>query len=338
MKKNDKIIDCVGIIGLGVGNKHLINLYKNSHCKEIIIFDYNFNLCEKLKNKYKKKVSIAKNENAIFRNKNINLVVIASYDNDHCKHILKAIKNNKNIFCEKPLCVSNLELNKISDSIVFNKYKKNIYVNHVLRSAPLYKWLKKNIENNKFGKIYYYEGQYLYGRIDKILSGWRGKDPKYSAFHGGAIHLIDLLIWILNIKPTKVRGFSNKFYSNYNQSLVKDFYEADLFHSNNMKGKIIVDLCCSHKHQHVLKIFGTKKCFIYDDMGARIFERKGKKIIKKFLNLRSLPITKTDHFFQMLNNNKQNSLKNIFNGISIANYCVQADKKNKEIKISYKQN
>ena len=92
------------IIGSGIGIKHLeaINKYKKSNVKI---------LCEK--NKAKRKILIKKypnikiveNENDIFLDKKINLVSIASYDNDHFDQIVKCIKYNKNIIVEKPMCL-----------------------------------------------------------------------------------------------------------------------------------------------------------------------------------------------------------------------------------------
>ena len=46
------------------------------------------------------------------------------------------------------------------------------------------------------GRLYYLEGDYAYGRLPKILSGWRAEIPIYSVVHGGAIHIIDLLLWL----------------------------------------------------------------------------------------------------------------------------------------------
>ena len=68
------------IIGMGVGQKHFeaIENYKDSKVK--IICEKNKKKIVLLKKKYPKKI-ITNNENDIFKDKTINLVSIASYDN-----------------------------------------------------------------------------------------------------------------------------------------------------------------------------------------------------------------------------------------------------------------
>ena len=88
-------------IGLGFGKIHAKIFNKSKLTKLICVSDKN-----------KKKKTIAKslktvfvdNTNHIFNNKKINLVSIATYDNYHFQYLYKAIKTNKNIFVEKPMC------------------------------------------------------------------------------------------------------------------------------------------------------------------------------------------------------------------------------------------
>ena len=53
-----------------------------------------------LKKKYRSKI-IVTNEDKMFKDKSINLVSIASYDEYHYNQILKCIKYNKHIIVEK---------------------------------------------------------------------------------------------------------------------------------------------------------------------------------------------------------------------------------------------
>ena len=63
-----------------------------------------------------------------------------------------------------------------------------------MRSSKVFKYVLNQIRAGKFGKIYYFEGDYLYGRLKKLTNGWRGADVNYSVILGGGIHLIDLMI------------------------------------------------------------------------------------------------------------------------------------------------
>ena len=46
----------------------------------------------------------------MFKDKSINLVSIASYDEYHYNQILKCIKYNKHIIVEKPMCLNEKQL------------------------------------------------------------------------------------------------------------------------------------------------------------------------------------------------------------------------------------
>ena len=69
------------VIGTGVGIKHIeaIHNYKNFRVK--IICEKNIKKFLYLKKKYKK-IKIVSNENEIYKDKDIRLVSIASYDED----------------------------------------------------------------------------------------------------------------------------------------------------------------------------------------------------------------------------------------------------------------
>lgn len=120
------------IIGMGIGKKHLeaIEGYKNS--KVIMICEKDQKKISQLKKKYPNK-NVVSDDNEIFKNKDINLVSIASYDNYHYKQVIKSIKAKKNIIVEKPICLKRSELKNI-----YNLLKKNpkikIISNLVLRT------------------------------------------------------------------------------------------------------------------------------------------------------------------------------------------------------------
>ena len=51
-----------------------------------------------------KDIKIYKNSDDLINDKTINTVSICTYDHFHMDQIIKCLKNNKNVFCEKPLC------------------------------------------------------------------------------------------------------------------------------------------------------------------------------------------------------------------------------------------
>ena len=143
---------------------------------------------------------------------NLDLLVIASPDHLHAKYLVKAIDLGINCFVEKP-AVAN-----ISDFIdlraaIENNPEVQITSNLILRAAPLFIELKKAFNDNAFGSKVFIEGKYLYGRWERLTTGWRGV-PGYSVILGGLIHIVDMLCFVTGNyefeKKTELHRLTNK--------------------------------------------------------------------------------------------------------------------------------
>ena len=83
----------VGIIGLGIGERHA-NIYeKHAKCNLLGIYDFDSKKLKHIKSKFPY-VKVYNSDLEILNDEKIDLVSIASYDNYHFKQILKAINNN----------------------------------------------------------------------------------------------------------------------------------------------------------------------------------------------------------------------------------------------------
>ena len=321
------------IIGSGIGIKHLeaINKYKKSNVKI---------LCEK--NKAKRKILIKKypnikiveNENDIFLDKKINLVSIASYDNDHFDQIVKCIKYNKNIIVEKPMCLKISEL-KIIKSLLRKKPKIKIISNLVLRANSLFLNLKKkiNIEN-----IFYIEADYIWGRIHKLYE-WRSKINDYSLTLGAGIHMIDLIMWLLNKRPISVQTFGNKLVTK-NSKFKKDSFLLFIFKfPNNILVKVTANAAGQYRHFHEVKIFEKGKTFVHSFGGTYMFDRKNKaKVIKTNYPDKQNRKKLIQNFIDVLIGSVRKEIISLKEQIDLMTVCFAADKSlkyKKQIKINY---
>ena len=80
--------------------------------------------------------------------------------------------------------------------------------NMVLRCNPRFEYLRKLYKSKKFQDLYFIEGDYYWGRPTNYLSGsWI---DNYSIILGAAIHLIDLIIWIIGQRPTHIEAIGNR--------------------------------------------------------------------------------------------------------------------------------
>ena len=269
----------VGVIGLGVGAKHARVLYSNKKVNLVTLCDFD-NKKINLYKKIFKNCKFTTNPDDIFKNPNIDIVSIASYDNFHAKHILQAIKYNKHFFVEKPFCLNINELNKICLNL---KKKKKIifYSNLVLRSNPAFMDLKKRIKKKTTGDIYYCEGDYNYGRINKILYGWRGQIPFYSVILGGAIHLIDLIVWLSNKKIQYVTAEGNKISTNNTNFKNYDLVSALLKFKDGMIAKVTSNFASVTPHHHILSVYGTKSTFFYNNKVIKFYKSRDDLNLKK---------------------------------------------------------
>lgn len=117
--------------------------------------------------------------------------------------------------------------------------------------------------------MYAFDGDYLYGRLPKITEGWRSRIDDYSVMEGGGIHLIDLMLWITGERPTTVRTAGNRICTHGTVFRYDDFHAATFTFPSGMIGRITANFGCVHGHQHVVRVFGTKGTFVYDDVGPR---------------------------------------------------------------------
>ena len=101
----------IALIGCGNWGK---NIARNLHQMGSLacIYDSNINLSEKLSYDY----SLPTLElNEIFKDHNINAIVIASPAMTHKDIAIEALNNDKDVFIEKPFCLSLTHAQKLSE-------------------------------------------------------------------------------------------------------------------------------------------------------------------------------------------------------------------------------
>ena len=326
-----------GIIGMGIGEKHLIALNKNKNSIVKYGCDFNNQKITYLKSKYPK-IKIVKNENEIFKDKNIDLVSIASYDNYHFRQVLKAIKFNKNIIIEKPLCLTEKEF-KIIKKKLYSNPKIKITSNLVLRTLDIFTKLKKKINKKTIQKPYYIEADYLWGRKHKLF-GWRSKIKNYSLIFGAAIHMIDLVMWLVNDRPVDVTAYGNNIVTKNSSFKKNSFIIIVLKFANGMISKITGDGVCVYPHFHEIKLYSKNRSIIHSYKNSFELTNKNMKL-KKLKGI--YPDKKSrkkiiDSFVNSLCDNKIKPIVSKKDMLDLMTVCIAAEKSlksSKSIKIKY---
>lgn len=276
----------IGIIGLGIGEQHLIGYKKSKFVDSISICDFNKKKLNSISEKYNIK-KIYKTDEEMINDKNLDVISIASYDQFHFNQIVSSLRNNKHVFCEKPICLNIREL-KIIEKLLRKKKKLILTTNTILRESPRFLDLKNKIKNGYFGKIYFIELDYNYGRLNKITDGWRGKIDNYSVVFGGGIHMVDLLLWFKGSLPTQIKSFSNNICLQKSKLTINDFVISLL----KFKDKSVAKLSCNfgsiYPHFHRIIIYGTKRSY-EQTFNSSIFLEKLKNEIRLIKNKEPYP-------------------------------------------------
>ena len=124
----------------------------------------------------------------------------------------------------------------------------------VLRTCPLFVKVRDEVKSQKMGEIYHLEADYLWGRKEKIISGWRAEADFYSIIYGAAVHMIDLVVWITGKKPITVKAFGSNIIASGTNQKYNDFAILLLEFEDQMSIKISAHGGVVHPHFHTLKI------------------------------------------------------------------------------------
>ena len=181
---------------------------------------------------------------AVIGNDQINTIFIATPHHLHANYVIKALAVNKNVFVEKPLCLTKEELEEIRK--VEANSKGQVMVGFNRRFAPQIVALKDKMNDNLPKAINY--------RINagKLPADHWTQDPKVGGGRiiGEACHFIDLCSFIAGSPITKINanalkdannlldtvsislGFENgsvaniSYFSNGNKKLNKEYLEV----------------------------------------------------------------------------------------------------------------
>lgn len=134
----------------------------------------------------------------ILCSKDIDIVNICTPNIYHKDEVIKAIKNGKHIYCEKPLAVNAEETEEILDSLKGTHCVNQIVFNN--RFLPAIMRAKELVDEGRLGRMLVFRAKYLHsGSVDPLRPiGWK-QDEKYG---GGVVrdlgsHVLDLMYYLI---------------------------------------------------------------------------------------------------------------------------------------------
>jgi len=287
------------VIGLGIGEQHALTYEAHPDCVLSVLCDLSGTKLTEVGKRFPG-ASTTQNPDSVIDDPNIDILSIASFDDAHAEQVARALDSGKHVFVEKPLCQNIEELVAIKNVWHRHRGRVKLSSNVVLRTAPLYCWLRERIRSGELGEVYSFDGDYLYGRLEKITHGWRKDVADYSVMAGGGIHLIDLFVWLTSLRPRTIYAVGNRICARDSEFLYDDYTAATLNCPSGAVARFTANFGCVHRHQHVLRIFGTNSTFIYDDAGPRWHWTRDAAAAASPVNLSPFPVSKGDLLRQFI--------------------------------------
>jgi len=235
----------VGMIGLGSWGK---NIYRNLETLNVLKKIYDSNT-EHLNNTVTSKKKIANNADEIILSKDIDNIFVASPADTHKNYIIKSLLNNKNVFVEKPLCLSLKDAMEIKN--LSSEVNKIVFVGHLLHYHNGFNELKNIIKLGKIGNLKIIKANRLnFGAVRQ----------KESVLFDLASHDISMILSLTQKNPIRVQTESLPIL----QDNIADIATIHLDFEDNLKSRISVSWLHPFK-EHKLIVIGTKGMATFDD-------------------------------------------------------------------------
>ncbi len=257
-----------GVIGLGVGEQHVIGYNAIPGVSVKAVCDINPEHLNAVADRHD--VSARHNDwRKIVDDPEIDAVSVCSYDNFHVEQTVAAFEAGKHVFCEKPISLDRDGLERVMRA--WSDSGKKLSSNLILRQSPRFQAVREMVRNGEFGDLHYMEGDYIHQILWKITEGWRGQMPFYCVTYGGGIHLIDLMRWIAGEEVVEVTAMAAKKLTAGNQFPYPDTMTSLLRFESDLMAKSTTTFGPQRQKFHSLNVYGTKLSFENANGPARLY-------------------------------------------------------------------
>ena len=192
----------IAVIGCGrIGQMHARNIDLHEKTTLACVYDINIEFAKKVSSELN--VSLIKNVDEIFGNKEIDAVLISSPTNTHIDFIEKSVAAKKPVLCEKPI---DLDIDKVNEcSVRLEKNKIPIQLGFNRRFDPGHQAAKQSLLDGEIGELH----QCLITSRDPGLPSWDYLKAAGGQFRDMTIHDFDLARYMLGEEPEKIFAISN---------------------------------------------------------------------------------------------------------------------------------
>ena len=139
----------------------------------------------------------------------IDLIAVSTQHNSHAKFVIEALKAGKNVYCEKPLCLTLDELTAIKEA--YEQSEGELFVGLNRRHAPLIQQIKREMKTDQIPAVYDFIGNA--GFIPK--DHWVHDEAAGGGrILGEACHFVDLIQYLdgSHLEDLTITAASNNAY------------------------------------------------------------------------------------------------------------------------------
>lgn len=282
----------LGIIGVGKWGANLLRNFVNcSEANVSICCDTNPARLEFVHQEYPS-IKTTKNIGDIFKDPNIDAVVIAVNTSNHFKIAYEALAARKAIFIEKPMCTSSNEAKILHNKAMI--FDLTLMVGHIFLYHPAIIEVKKMIVGGELGEVHTIHSRRLnWGKVRQDENALSSLSP----------HDISIMLYLFDEMPIEVTAVGVA----YLQENIEDMVVASLKFPGNKTGIIHVSWI-DPKKERSTTIIGSRWAAIFNDM-AKDFKltlyQEGRKVgCPTFPEIELLAL-ECQHFVDCVKNNRK---------------------------------
>ena len=246
----------IAVIGSGYWGKNLVRNFAGLGVLAAVC-DSNSDTLRALSQQYPQCQTFG-SYNEVLRDESIRAVAIATPAESHAGAVREALLAGKDVFVEKPLCLSVKEGEELV--ALAKKHDRILMVGHLLWYHPAVLKLKELIRAGELGRI-----QYIYSNRLNLGKIRREENILWSF----APHDISVILGLLNETPDMVRAQGG----NYLHQQIADVTISLLSFPSGVKAHIFVSWLHPFKEQKLI-VVGDRKMAVFDDM-----EKKDKLLL-----------------------------------------------------------
>lgn len=139
----------------------------------------------------------------------IDLIAVSTQHNSHAKFVIEALKAGKNVYCEKPLCLTLDELTAIKEA--YEQSEGELFVGLNRRHAPLIQQIKREMKTDQIPAVYDFIGNAGFILKDHWVHDEAAGGGRIL---GEACHFVDLIQYLdgSHLEDLTVTAASNNAY------------------------------------------------------------------------------------------------------------------------------